>query len=112
MARAHFLQPSRSSLVPEWADYIRQEYPEKTRELDIEAFADGQIKGYSVSAEIFPNMVGVGKIAKDAWDQIYKFGKAPVSVIEEVCRQIEAVQDSSTSLPSSCECEVQDRVKA
>jgi len=109
MARAHFLQPARSSLVPEWADQVRQEYPEKTKDLDIEAFADGQIKGYSASAEIFPNMVGVGKIAKDAWDQVYTFGKASVSIIEDVCRQIEAAQDSSTSLPASCECQDQDR---
>lgn len=109
MARAHFLQPARRSLVPDWVDYIRQEYPEKTRELNIEAFADGQIKGYSVSAEIFPNMVGVGKIAKDTWDQIFTFGKAPVAAIEEVCQQIEALQDRFTSLPASCECEAKDR---
>jgi multiple sugar transport system substrate-binding protein len=109
MARAHFLQPARSSLVPEWADFIRQEYPDKTQDLEIEAFADGQIKGYSASAEIFPNMVGVGKIAKEAWDQIYTFGKAPVSIIEDVCRQIEAVQASATSLPLSCDCAAQDR---
>lgn len=109
MARAHFLQPARSSLVPEWAEYIRKEYPEKTRELDIEAFADGQIKGYSVSAEIFPNMVGVGKVAKEAWDQIYTFGKAQVAAVENVCRQIEAIQETSMNLPASCECEAPNR---
>lgn len=109
MARAHFLQPARSSLVPEWADFIRQEYPEKSRELEIEAFADGQIKGYSVSAEIFPNMVGVGKIAKEAWDQIYTFGKSPVSMMESICQQIETMQKTSSSLPAACECGTQGK---
>jgi multiple sugar transport system substrate-binding protein len=104
MARTHFLQPARASLVPEWAGYIRQEYPSKAKEVDIEAFADGQIHGYSVTTEIFPNMVGVGKLAKDAWDQIYTLGKAPVSEMENICRQIEAIQNASSQLPTSCEC--------
>ncbi len=64
MAQAHFLQPARTSLVPEWAGYIRQEYPEATKDLNLEAFADGQIKEYSVTVEHFPNMVGVGKSPK------------------------------------------------
>lgn len=104
MARTHFLQPARASLVPEWANYVRQEYPIKTKEMDIEAFADGQINGYSVTAEIFPNMVGVGKMAKDTWDRIYTLGKAPVSEMENLCRKIEAIQNASSQLPTSCEC--------
>jgi multiple sugar transport system substrate-binding protein len=104
MARAHFLQPARASLVPEWADYVRHEYPIKTKEMDIEAFADGQINGYSVTAEIFTNMVGVGKLAKDTWDRIYTLGKAPVSEMEKLCQQIEAIQNASSQLPTSCEC--------
>jgi multiple sugar transport system substrate-binding protein len=104
MARTHFLQPARASLVPEWAGYIRQEYPGKAKEVDIEAFADGQINGYSVTTEIFPNMIGVGKLAKDAWDRIYTLGKAPVSEMESICQQIEAIQIASSQLPTSCEC--------
>jgi multiple sugar transport system substrate-binding protein len=104
MARTHFLQPARASLVPEWASYVRQEYPGKTKDVDIEAFADGQVNGYSVTTEIFPNMVGVGKLAKDAWDRIYTLGKAPVSEMENICQQIEAIQNASSQLPTSCEC--------
>ena len=106
MAQAHFLQPARTSLVPEWAGYIRQEYPEQTKEINLEAFADGQIKGYSVTVEHFPNMVGVGSIAEDAWDQIFTLGKAPVSEMANVCQQIEAIQQQAGGLtPGSCECE-------
>lgn len=105
MARTHFLQPARASLVPEWVDYVRQEYPQKAREVNIEAFADGQTKGYSVTAEIFPNMVGVGKLAKDTWDQIYTLGKAPVSAMQEVCRQIEALQNSGGQSLAPCGCD-------
>jgi multiple sugar transport system substrate-binding protein len=107
MAHKHFLQPSRASLVPEWANYVRQEYPEKAKEVDIEAFADGQIMGYSVTAETFPNMIGVGKIAKDAWDQIFTVGKAPVSDMASVCQQIEAIQNTSSQLLSPCGCDPQ-----
>jgi multiple sugar transport system substrate-binding protein len=107
MAQAHFLQPARTSLVPEWANTIRQQYPEKTKEMNLEAFADGQIKGYSVTVEHFPNMIGVGEIAKAAWDQIFTFGKAPVSEMTSVCQQIEAIQQQASGvIPASCGCEV------
>jgi hypothetical protein len=106
MAQAHFLQPARTSLVPEWVDAIRQQYPEKAKDINLEAFADGQIKGYSVTVEHFPNMVGVGQIAKDAWDQIFTFGKAPVSSMVPICQQIETIQqEASGVLPASCNCE-------
>ena len=105
MARIHFLQPARASLVQEWADYVRQEYPDKAKEVDIEAFADGQIKGYSVTAETFPNMVGVGKLAKDTWDQVYTLGKSPVSVMQSVCQQIEAIQSSGGQSLAPCGCD-------
>jgi multiple sugar transport system substrate-binding protein len=107
MARAHFLQPARASLVPEWVEYIRQEYPERSKDVDIAAFADGQIKGYSVTAETFPNMVGVSKLAKDAWDQIFTLGKMPVSEMEKVCQQIEKIQQGVSLSPSLCACNEQ-----
>jgi multiple sugar transport system substrate-binding protein len=107
MSQAHFLQPARTSLVPEWAETIRQQYPEKAREINLEAFADGQIKGYAVTVEHFPNMIGVGQIAKDTWDQIFTFGKAPVSEMASVCQQIEAIQQQASGVvPASCGCDV------
>lgn len=111
MARTHFLQPARASLVPEWVNYIRQEYPEKAQEVDIAAFADGQINGYSATAEIFPQMVGVGDIARDAWSQIFTLGKAPVSDMSRVCQQIEAIQQKGSASLSlagaaeACDCD-------
>jgi len=104
MASAHFLQPARASLVPEWVSFIRQEYPNQTEDLDVAAFADGQIKGYSVTAETFPNMVGVSEIAKQAWDQIFTLGKAPVSDMAKVCQQIESIQKSTGGLFAPCGC--------
>jgi len=105
MARDHFLQPARSSLVPEWAGFIKNAYPGPAKEIDLDAFADGHMKGYSVTAEIFPNMVGVGEAAKETWDRIYTLGKAPVSDMEQVCQEIEAIQQKRTALPLSCGCE-------
>jgi len=104
MAKAHFLQPARQSIVPDWVNYIRQEFPDKAAEVDIAAFADGHIKGYSVVTETFANMVGAGDIAKTTWDEIYTLGNKPVSAMPTVCEQIEALQNQSSLLPSDCGC--------
>jgi len=62
-----------------------------------------------VTVEHFPNMVGVGQIAKDAWDQIYTFGKVPTSEMANVCREIEAIQQQASGLaPASCSCEAKN----
>ena len=94
MAQANFLQPARASLVEEWVGFIRQEFPEKGQDVDIAAFADGHINGYSVTAEIFTNMAEAKQITYDAWDQIFTLGQAPVSLMAEVCDQIQAEQVS------------------
>jgi multiple sugar transport system substrate-binding protein len=92
MAQANFLQPARASLVDEWVDFIREEFPQKAKDVDISAFADGHIKGYSVTAEIFANMAGVKRITYAAWDQIFTLGQASVEQMDTVCRQIQATQ--------------------
>ena len=95
MAKANFLQPARVSLVQDWVQFIRQEFPEKAKEMDIPVFADGQIQGYSVVAEIFPNMVEAKPLVYSAWDQIFLLGEQPVDLMKDVARQVEAVQKES-----------------
>lgn len=92
MARASFLQPARASLVDEWAGYIRQQFPEKARDLDIAAFAEGHLQGYSVTTEIAANMLAAEKAADAAWEQIFALGKEPVQRMADACRLIEAEQ--------------------
>jgi multiple sugar transport system substrate-binding protein len=92
MAKANFLQPARASLVDEWVDFIRDEFPERAKEVDIAAFADGHIKGYSVTAEIFPNMTEARRLAYAAWEQIFTLGRAPVELMETACQQIQDAQ--------------------
>lgn len=104
MAKAHLLQPARSSLLQSWIDLILEQYGEVAANANIGAFTDGQLKGYSVTAEIFPNMVGVGKVAKEAWDQVFTLGKAPVTEMANVCRQIEAIQKAQSDLMPDCNC--------
>jgi multiple sugar transport system substrate-binding protein len=93
MARANFLQPARASLVDEWVGFIRKEFPEKSKDVDIAAFADGHLKGYSVTAEVFANMADAKRLASAAWDEIFILGQAPVEKMEAVCRQIEEMQN-------------------
>jgi multiple sugar transport system substrate-binding protein len=95
MAQAHFLQPARASLVEDWIGFIRQEYPEKTRDVNLAAFADGHINGYSVTSEIFADMAAAKQIAYTAWDQIFALGAAPVEIVQDACREIEAAQQGS-----------------
>jgi multiple sugar transport system substrate-binding protein len=95
MARANFLQPARASLVDEWVGFIRQEFPQKARDVDIAAFADGHLKGYSVVTEIFSNMEDAKRITYDAWNQIFTLGQAPVERMKDVCRQIQEAQQGA-----------------
>jgi multiple sugar transport system substrate-binding protein len=92
MARASFLQPARASLLDDWIAYIREEFPEKTQDMDLAAFADGHLKGYSVTSEIFANMSEVKPLTYAAWQEIFYLGEAPVGLMRDVCQQIEATQ--------------------
>ena len=94
MARAQFLQPARASLLDDWIGYVRAEFPDKAKEIDIAAFADGQIKGYSVIAETFANMEAARQLTYAAWDQIFTLGQAPVEQMKLVSRQIDEAQRS------------------
>jgi multiple sugar transport system substrate-binding protein len=95
MARTNFLQPARASLIDEWVDFIRAEFPEKTADVNLAAFADGHLKGYSVTAEIFANMGEATRIADAAWHQIFTLGQAPTGLMKSACRQIEAAQQET-----------------
>ncbi len=92
MARAHLLQPARASLVADWIGYILDEFPGRVSADDVAAFAEGHLKGYSVVAEVFPNMVNVKEMVYAAWEQIFVLGQAPVNLMIDVSRQVEAVQ--------------------
>jgi len=92
MIQAHFLQPARQSLVGEWTAYIQEQFPQKIDEESLLAFADGHIKGYSVTAEIFANMTNVKALTDAVWEQIFTLGQGPVTLVEDVSRQIETIQ--------------------
>lgn len=89
-AEAQFLQPARKSLVPQWVEIIRQQFPDETQDLAIEAFADGHEKGYSVVVETFANQGEVRPVLREALDLIFTLNEEPVSHMSDVCVQIEA----------------------
>ncbi len=95
MARAHLLQPARASLVPEWVDLIRAEYPEQAREVDVAAFADGHLEGYSVVSETFANQAEALDLVSEAWEKILELGQAPVSYLEDVSRAVQETQQGA-----------------
>ncbi|HEX7588230.1 MAG TPA: sugar ABC transporter substrate-binding protein [Anaerolineae bacterium] len=92
MARAHFLQPARASLVDEWIQFVRAEYPDKAKDVNIAAFAEGQRKGYSVIAETFANQAAAEQFASAAWERIFTLGQGQVEQMKAVSQQIEQAQ--------------------
>lgn len=93
MARASFLQPARASLVDQWAALVRADLPEQTTDLDLAVFADGHTRGYSVTAEVFANMIGVRDITDAAFEDILTLGQAaPAERLAQACQAIEALQ--------------------
>jgi multiple sugar transport system substrate-binding protein len=96
MAKAHLLQPARESLVGEWAGYVRQQYPEATREADVEAFAEGHRQGYSVTAEIFADMAEARRLTEAAWQRIFTLGLDPVDELVRVSAFIELAQPTDS----------------
>lgn len=92
MAEAQLLQPARASLVNEWVEIVRTQYPEQSQEIDIGAFAEGHIQGYSVTAEIFANMAEARRLALAAWEEIYTLGQARVDIIKNTSAMIEMAQ--------------------
>lgn len=95
MAQANFLQPARVSLLPDWEAAIQQEYPQKTEGLDLSAFADGHIHGYSVTTEIAANMAAATQITEAAWDQIFVLGMSPVDILTDIACDIEVAQQAA-----------------
>jgi multiple sugar transport system substrate-binding protein len=96
MAKTHLLQPARESLVGEWASYVRQQYPEATREADIEAFAEGHRQGYSVTAEVFADMAEARRLTEAAWQRIFTLGLDPVDDLVRVSAFIELAQPTDS----------------
>jgi hypothetical protein len=92
MAEAHLLQPARSSLVGEWAGFVRKQYPDATREMDVEAFAQGHLLGYSVTAEIFADMAVARRQIEPAWQRIFTLGVDRVDEMVRVSGAIELSQ--------------------
>ncbi len=92
MAEAQLLQPARASLVDDWVNIVRQQYPVKARDLDLAVFAAGHIEGYSVTAEVFANMSDARELARGAWEQIYTLGQEGVDIIKTTSARIEDAQ--------------------
>ena len=59
---------------------------------DLAAFAEGQLKGYSVVAEVLANMGDATRIAQDAWDKILTLGQKPTESMLVAAQQIQDAQ--------------------
>jgi hypothetical protein len=78
--------------VEEWIQFVRTEFPAKTKDLNIAAFADGHRNGYSVTGEEFANQADAERLADAAWQQIFTLGQSPVEIIKDLSGRIEESQ--------------------
>jgi multiple sugar transport system substrate-binding protein len=102
LARTNLLQPARASLVEEWAGFVQGEFPTAAADLDIAAFADSHIQGYSVTVETFANMNGVRAITDAAWEEILTLGQASVAErMAAVCQEIGQIQQGTVQAPEA-----------
>ncbi|MBV7334859.1 sugar ABC transporter substrate-binding protein [Chloroflexi bacterium TSY] len=85
MAHANFLQPARASVVDDWVGYIQQEFFEETKDVNIAAFADGHLQGYSVTIEISDHMAELQHQVYEAWDSIFTWGEMQLEQMTDVC---------------------------
>jgi multiple sugar transport system substrate-binding protein len=95
MARTHLLQPARASLVGEWVRFVNEEFPNKAKDLDVIAFAEGHLRGYSVISETFANQSDAQRLVSAAFQQIFALGKSPVESMKETSREVEELQPRS-----------------
>lgn len=92
MIHSQLLQPARASLVNEWVAYIHQRFPVESQAIDIAAFADGHMEGYSVTAEIFANMIDARRLIRPVWEEIFTLGQARVETIKRTSILIQQTQ--------------------
>lgn len=97
MAEAQLLQPARASLVTDWIGFVREQYPDEAKDIDLAVFAGGQIEGYSITAEVFANMSDARDLTRSAWEQIYTLGQSSVDIMKTTSALIENAQPSQTA---------------
>ena len=60
--------------------------------MDLAAFADGALKGYSVTSEVFENRDVARQLAVSAWEQISRWDRSRFRTSARFLQQIEASQ--------------------
>jgi multiple sugar transport system substrate-binding protein len=89
MAKANLLQPSRLSLVARWEEFVKEQYPKESAELELDAFAAPHREGYSVVQEIFPQgMAQATSLLREAFTEIFTLGHAGLDTLGDVSREI------------------------
>jgi multiple sugar transport system substrate-binding protein len=101
MAKAQLLQPARASLVNDWVELVREQYPAESAEIDLAVFAGGHIEGYSVTAEVFANMSDARELTRAAWEKIYTLGQASVDIMKTTSALIEDAQPAQSTAQDS-----------
>jgi multiple sugar transport system substrate-binding protein len=96
MAREGLLQPARISLIDDWANAIREKYPEQTKDVDIAAFAEGHIKGYAVTPEPAANMTEASRIVNEVMEKFLTYGDGSTDLIKAAAQQIDQTQQGTS----------------
>jgi multiple sugar transport system substrate-binding protein len=96
MARAGLLQPARASLIPDWANAVRERFPQQAKEVDVAAFADGHLKGYAVTPETAADIASASRAMTEMMEQLITYGNRSPNLIEDAAREIAESQPPAT----------------
>jgi multiple sugar transport system substrate-binding protein len=96
MARAGLLQPARASLIQDWANAVRERFPQQAKEVDMAAFADGHVKGYAVTPETAADIGSASKIMTETMERLITFGDGSADMIKQAAEDIDASQKAAS----------------
>jgi ABC-type glycerol-3-phosphate transport system substrate-binding protein len=87
IAKAHFLQPARLSLMDDYIQILRQEKP-VLEDVNLELFKEAREGNLGVPMELHYDETTFMEIMRPVFEQVYDLGKAGVDAIEDACGEV------------------------
>jgi len=87
IARAHFLQPARLSLMDDYLEILRQEKP-ALKEVNLEILKEAGERNLGFPMELYWNQSVAEEILQPVFQQVFELGKVGVDAIAEACGEV------------------------
>lgn len=87
IAKAHFLQPARLSLMDDYLKILRQEKP-SLEKVNLEVLKEARERNLGYPMELYWNQPIAEEILKPVFQQVFGLGKAGVDAIAQACNEL------------------------